>query len=183
MVTTSTLKALYHPDRRRISEYLAVRGASRVTDIAAALGMQVGSVSHHLRILERESLVERADEMRTDGRTSWWRVVERSFSWSVDDFSADGSDAALARDIERSNIQYQLDRLAEWKRRAPSAPLEWRRAAYSLDDVSRATSDELIRLTDAITRTVREWRDSIDPDDGQDREAVRTFVHAFPMPA
>lgn len=183
MVTTNTLKAHYHPDRRRISEYLAIHGASRVSDIAAALGMQVGSVSHHLRILERENLVERAEELRTDGRTSWWRAVERSFSWSVDDFAADGSDAALARDIERANIQYQLDRLIEWKRRAPSATVEWRQAAYSLDDVSRATPEELQRLTDAITRTVREWRQTIDPDDGQEREPTRLFAHAFPMPS
>ncbi|HJA03411.1 MAG TPA: ArsR family transcriptional regulator [Candidatus Microbacterium stercoravium] len=102
MVTTRTLRVLYHPDRRRILDVLTARGASRVGDIASALDMQVGSVSHHLRMLESEGFVERADDLRTDGRTSWWRSVPRSFAWSVDDFADDGSDAALARDEHRA---------------------------------------------------------------------------------
>ncbi|MGO1838302.1 MAG: ArsR/SmtB family transcription factor [Candidatus Microbacterium stercoravium] len=183
MVTTRTLKVLYHPDRRRILDVLTARGASRVGDIASALDMQVGSISHHLRMLESEGFVERADDLRTDGRTSWWRSVPRSFAWSVDDFADDGSDAALARDLERANIQYQAARLAEWKRRAPRASLEWRQAAFSSDTVDRATPDELRRLSEALAATVFEWRRSIDADDGQEREAVRVFTHAFPQPS
>lgn len=180
MVTIDTLRVIYHPDRRRITDYLATRDAARVGDIARALDLQVGSVSHHLRMMEREGVVERADDPTADGRTSWWRAVKRSVSWSVDDFGHDESDAALARDIERANIQYQVDRLADWKRRSPRASADWRRAAFSLDNVARATPDELRRLTDAITRTVHAWSAEIDTTDGQRREAVRFFAHAFP---
>lgn len=183
MVTTRTLRVLYHPDRRRIIDVLTARGASRVGDIASALDLRVGSISHHLRMLESEGFVERADELRADGRTSWWRPVPRSLTWSVDDFADDGSDVALARDLERANIQYQLDRLAEWKRRAPRAALEWRQAAFSSDNVDRATPEELRRLSEALTTTVHEWRRSIDAEDGQEREAVRVFTHAFPLPS
>lgn len=181
MVSIDTLRVLLHPDRRRITDHLTAHGPSRVGDIAAALGLQVGSVSHHLRMLEREALVERAAELKTDGRTSWWRNIPRSVSWSVDDFTEDGSAEAAARDMERANIQYQVDRLAEWKRRAPHAPDAWRRAAYSYDNVLRATPEELLELGDAIAAAIRAWREGIDDDDGADRAAVRTFLHAFPL--
>ncbi|HJB63290.1 MAG TPA: ArsR family transcriptional regulator [Candidatus Microbacterium pullistercoris] len=183
MVTLDTLRVIYHPDRRRITDYLATTDAARVGDIARALNLQVGSVSHHLRMLEREGMVARATDLEVDGRTSWWRAVKRSISWSVDDFVGDGSGQALARDMERANIQYQVDRLAEWKRVSPNASEAWRRAAFSLDNTGRATPDELGRLADALAETVRAWSESIDTSDGQERKAVRVFMHAFPMPS
>ncbi|WP_221586022.1 helix-turn-helix transcriptional regulator [Microbacterium sp. G2-8] len=183
MVTTDTLRVLYHPARRRIADHLMAHGAARVGDIASALGMPVGSVSHHLRMLEREELVERAPDLQTDGRTSWWRSARRTISWSVDDFAGDGSHEALARDAERANIQYQVDRLAEWKRHAPRAAEAWRRAAFSLDEVTVATPAELAELGDALVATVRAWSTAIDREDDQRREAVRVFMHAFPMSA
>ncbi|GGD44766.1 hypothetical protein GCM10010915_27500 [Microbacterium faecale] len=181
MASIDTLRVFLHPDRRRIIDHLTAHGPSRVGDIAATLGLQVGSVSHHLRMLEREALVERAADLRTDGRTSWWRNVPKSVSWSVDDFAEDGSAQAVARDMERANIQYQVDRLAEWKRRAPHAPEAWRQAAHSYDYVLRATPEELLALGDAIASTIRAWREGIDDDDGADRAAVRMFLHAFPL--
>jgi len=179
MITIDTLRVVFHPVRRRIIDYLGDRRTARVGDIARELDLQVGSVSHHLRMLEREQMVERVEDPSGDGRTSWWRPVERSLSWSVDDFG-NGSEAALARDAERANVQYQIDRLAEWKRRAPGAGREWRDASFSIDNLTRATPSELAALSDAIAETVREWAGAIDESDGQERKAVRFFAHGFP---
>lgn len=179
MVTIDTLRVVFHPVRRRILDYLGERRTARVGDIARDLDLQVGSVSHHLRMLERESLVEQVADPSGDGRTSWWRPLERSISWSVDDFT-DGSEAALARDMERANVQYQVDRLADWKRRAAGASREWRDAAFSIDNVSRATPAEVTALSEAMARTFAEWAAGIDESDGQERKAVRVFTHGFP---
>jgi len=179
MITIDTLRVVFHPVRRRIIDYLGEQRTARVGDIARDLELQVGSVSHHLRMLERESLVERVAAPSGDGRTSWWRPLERSLSWSVDDF-ADGSEAALARDMERANVQYQIDRLAEWKRRSPGASREWRDASFSIDNLTRATAAELAALSDALALTMREWAEAIDESDGQERKAVRVFAHGFP---
>jgi DNA-binding transcriptional ArsR family regulator len=53
------LRALAHPDRLRIIEVLS-SGPRHVGEIAAALGMPIGSVSRHLRALHDASLVVRS---------------------------------------------------------------------------------------------------------------------------
>src|SRR4051812_388939 len=87
MTTIETLRAVHHPTRRRMIDLLYLHGPSQVGTLARELGEQVGSISHHLRMLERAGVVAPAPELMTDGRTSWWRLVESSMSWSVDDFA------------------------------------------------------------------------------------------------
>ncbi|HEX7038062.1 MAG TPA: metalloregulator ArsR/SmtB family transcription factor [Pseudomonadales bacterium] len=53
-----TLMALADPIRRRILQRLAVSEA-RVTDVAAEFPISLNSVSKHIRLLERASLIER----------------------------------------------------------------------------------------------------------------------------
>lgn len=91
------ITAVHHPVRRRIVDYLGLYGASQVTTLARALDQQVGSISHHLRMLERAGIVERADTPNADKRTSWWQPTRRSFTWSADDFEDSPSNALLAR--------------------------------------------------------------------------------------
>jgi DNA-binding transcriptional ArsR family regulator len=102
MVTIDVLTAVHHPVRRRIIDYLVLHGPSQVGTLAQAFGEQVGSISHHLRMLERVDVVERAPELATDGRTSWWRYKRLSISWSPDDFSDSPADLHRAR-LRRSS--------------------------------------------------------------------------------
>ena len=44
------LAALHHPVRRRMLEFLNLNGPSTVGAIAAGLGQQVGSISHHMTV-------------------------------------------------------------------------------------------------------------------------------------
>lgn len=53
-----TLMALADPIRRRILQRLAASEA-RVTDVAAGFSISLNSVSKHIRLLERASLIER----------------------------------------------------------------------------------------------------------------------------
>jgi predicted transcriptional regulator len=55
--TIDTLRAVHHPARRRIIDYLFIHGESQVGTPANALEQQVGSISHHLRMLERVGVV------------------------------------------------------------------------------------------------------------------------------
>lgn len=180
MTTIETLRAVHHPTRRRIIDYLFVHGASQVGALASGLEQQVGSISHHLRMLERVGIVARAPELADDGRTSWWRLEQTSLSWSVDDFADSPADRAQAKAAERLNIDHQLSRLAAWKQSSERLGGRWRRAAFSSDTVAMATPEELSALNEALTRTWRDWRESIDRDDGQDRRPVFVFAHGFP---
>ena len=181
MEEIQAITAVHHPVRRRIVDYLGLYGASQVTTLARALDQQVGSISHHLRMLERAGIVERADDPNADKRTSWWKPARRSFTWSVDDFGDSPSDALLAREAERTNISMQLQRLKAWhtgKQQRPEP--EWSRAAFSTDTLTWATAEELTRLSNALSDTIEAWRAAIDRDDGAQRRPVFIVAHGFP---
>lgn len=179
MEDIEAITAVHHPVRRRIVDYLGLRGASQVTVLARALQQQVGSISHHLRMLERAGIVERVDAPDGDGRASWWQPARRAFSWSVDDFADSPAQAVLAREAERANINSQIARLRAWRERGDSAP-EWSRAAFSTDTLTWATSEELAALQQAVSATIDAWRTAIDLDDGAERQPVFVFAHGFP---
>lgn len=180
VTSIETLRAVSHPSRRRIIEYLRIHGASQVGALAEALHEQVGSISHHLRMLERAEVVERAPELATDGRTSWWRTRPVTISWSVDDFADSAADRVQATAAERLNFEYQAGKLAAWKRESARWDPAWRAAAFSSDTVALATPDELAELQVLLAETVRVWREAIDREDEQDREPVFVFSHGFP---
>src|SRR6478736_10089268 len=91
-----TLRAFHHPTRRRMVDYLYLHGPTQVGTLARELDQQVGSISHHLRMLQRAGVVAPAPELATDGRTSWWRLEQTSLSWSVDDFAGDAAAMVVA---------------------------------------------------------------------------------------
>lgn len=180
MPSIETLQAVHHPTRRRIIALLFAQGPSQVGTLARALDQQVGSISHHLRMLQRVGVVAPAPELVTDGRTSWWRLDQASISWSVEDFADNPADRAQAKAAERLNIDHQLGRLSAWKQRQDAMGADWRRAAFTSDVLATATPGELAALNEALVRTWNEWRESIDRDDGQARELVFVFAHGFP---
>jgi len=179
MTSIETLRAVHHPTRRRMIDLLYLHGPSQVGTLARELGEQVGSVSHHLRMLERAGVVAPAPELATDGRTSWWRVVESSISWSVDDFADDAAARTQAKAAARLNLDHQWSKLASWLRESERAEPAWRSAAFSSDFVALATPDELRELQDSLVRTVREWQAALPTDDGAPREPVFVFARGF----
>ncbi len=108
------LTALHHPVRRRILELLTLEGPATVGTIAAGLGQQVGSVSHHLKTLERVGFAEPAPDLARDRRESWWRSVPRRVSWSVTDFAGSPGDLLVAEAAERSNLAHHADKVTSW---------------------------------------------------------------------
>lgn len=179
MEEISVITAVHHPLRRRIYDYLLLYGTSQVTAIARALDSQVGSVSHHLRMLERAGIVERAEDPTGDRRTSWWALARRGLSWSVEDFADSPADALLAREAQRQGIRMQIERLQRWHRRRGDPAV----AAYDASNTETtawASPDELRDLSDRVVALIREWQSSIDLGDGQQRMPVFFFAHAFP---
>ncbi|MGP6171257.1 winged helix-turn-helix domain-containing protein [Microbacterium sp. A204] len=179
MEEIEAITAVHHPVRRRIVDYLGLYGPSQVTTLARALDQQVGSISHHLRMLQRADIIERADDPTGDKRTSWWQRSRTRLSWSADDFADSPADAMLARSAERANIKAHIGRLSSWHRAVDPDPA-WKRAAFSTDALSWASADELAALSKALAETIDTWRRSIATDDGAERQPVFVFAHGFP---
>ena len=175
MEEISVITAISHPLRRRILDRLLLHGETQVGALARALDAQVGSISHHLRMLQRAGVVEQVDAPDGDRRTSWWRLARRSFTWSASDFDSP-ADALIAREAQRANIRHQLDRLQRWHR----VSLQSEATGFATDTLAWATQDELTALMDRLTALVDDWRAGIDRDDGQERMPVFFFAHGFP---
>lgn len=175
----SVITAVHHPLRRRIYDYLLLYGTSQVTALARTLDAQVGSISHHLRMLERAGVVQRAPDPTGDRRTSWWTVARRGLTWSADDFADSPADALLAREAQRQSIRLQFERLQRWHR-SRNDPAYAEHDGYSTDSTAWASPDELQDLGARLLATMREWQASIDLHDGTERTPVFFFAHAFP---
>ncbi|SKC58921.1 winged helix-turn-helix domain-containing protein [Krasilnikoviella flava] len=184
MERIEAITAVHHPVRRRIYDYLSLHGTAQVTTLARALGLQVGSVSHHLRMLKRAGVVEHAPDTTGDRRTSWWQTSRSGLTWSAEDFTDSPADALLAREAERANVETHVGRLRAWHRRTAPLP-EWARAAFSIDTLAWATPDELEALSAAMRETFAAWQAGIDESDAEadadaERRPVFVFAHGFP---
>ncbi|WP_336645364.1 helix-turn-helix domain-containing protein [Microbacterium sp. USHLN186] len=176
MEEISVITAVHHPLRRRIVDHLLLHETAQVGVLARALDAQVGSISHHLRMLQRAGVVEQVADPAGDRRTSWWRLVRRSLSWSSRDYAGSPADAYLAREAQRLNLRHQLERLQQWNRVSESSQVE----AFSTDALTWATAEELIELQQRVSATVDAWRAGIDREDGRPRMPVFFFAYGFP---
>lgn len=174
----SVITAIAHPLRRRMIDHLLLHGAAQVGTLARALDAQVGSISHHLRMLKRAGMVEQIDAPDGDRRTSWWQLVRTSFTWSTGDYDSP-SDALLAREAMRVNIRHQIDLLQRWHRSSPQSDWE----GFSTDSLAWATQEELDDLHARVNALMGDWKSGINRDDGQVRTPVFFFAHGFPTEA
>lgn len=178
------LVAFHHPIRRWLTELLGVRGPANVGQLAATTGLAVGSVSHHLKVLHQQDLIEPAPELARDTRESWWRLKPRSMTWSVEDFDEGTLGRRVAQTAEAENLRYQVRAMQDWLRRAPGETAAWRTAANSVDTYVAATEEQVRDLAARLTRLVKDWSDectaTAEEHPEQVRRPVRAIARVFP---
>jgi DNA-binding transcriptional ArsR family regulator len=190
-VPADVLAALHHPVRRRIMELLHVDGPSTVGGMAVTLGQQVGSISHHLKTLERAGFVVPAPELARDRRESWWRSVPREVTWSITDFADSPTDTLLATAAERANLQFHNDKVLAWFSEREEYDDRWLEAAFATEHWARATPDELADLATRVYALFREWAEECkeaaereqaegDTESAALRSRVFVFAHGNP---
>jgi DNA-binding transcriptional ArsR family regulator len=176
------LRALAHPVRLRLYEALAVGGPRTVSQLAAELGGQVGTLSYHLRELARYGYLEQADELARDHRERWWKAVPGGVRWSEEELlgSAGGEQARNA--MERLALARQVERLHAWQTGRDAAAPEWRHAAHSSDTLLRLSAPELAALGKELDDVIESWlsRPRDDTHEG-DRRTVAVVLHAIPI--
>jgi DNA-binding transcriptional ArsR family regulator len=173
------MRALAHPARMGIMQYLTSTGASvTATECAEVVGLSPSATSYHLRELARYGLVGEAPS-RGDARERLWRSAVESLSF--DPGQQAGSEARAAeRAIVEIFVANELELVRDWLRRAPDEPKEWYDASWQSRSTLLVTAEELARLNEAVMNLLEPYvrRNRSDPPAGA--RTVSAYYTALP---
>lgn len=172
------IKALAHPARLAILEYLGARESATATECAEVTGLSPSATSYHLRALARYGLVTEADG--TDKRERRWSAPSRGFR-TEDDQAGDPALRSASRLLVEQVMARDDRRYREYLEREDTEPPEWWNATMFVDSRLRMTADEMRTLSAAIAELVgpyaRGAREA--PDGARD---VQFSHRLFPLP-
>lgn len=100
-VDLEAMRALAHPRRLRIWQFLDLNGPATSAVLAEELGLNTGATSYHLRELAGHGFVEEVPG-RARGRERWWRAVKADLRFAP----------ASRQDTETRAVFDELNRLA-----------------------------------------------------------------------
>jgi DNA-binding transcriptional ArsR family regulator len=173
--TVESLKALTHPLRRRILRQLGSNGPATSTTLAAVFGENTGTISYHLRQLERYGYIEDVPG-HGNGRERWWR--QASVDWrSPDPENFNEADRAVLEDFAVRKLTRDLQEIGsflddwyqskEWR--------QWSRAGtYLTKEQLAAFFDEYMTLVNRYTRSIE--------DAPPGARAINVRLFAYPTP-
>ena len=137
-------------------------------------------MSHHLKVLHQQDLIEPAPELARDTRESWWRLKPRSMTWSVDDFEEGTLGRRVAQTAEAENLRFQVRAMQDWlRRRARARRPAGGRPPTPSDTYVPATEEQVRDLADRLGELVREWSAECTADAEEHPDAARRPVRAI----
>lgn len=176
------IRALAHPARLSILEYLGDRESATATECADIVGLSPSATSYHLRELAKYGLVQEAPG--TDRRERRWRS---SGGWRVGDVAGADPAARAATQLLAPLVLARADELArKFFDATPHADPEWWDAANFIESRMRLTLDELRELTQACMELVESFANRYPRKSRAghpDAREVLLEVRAFPVPA
>jgi DNA-binding transcriptional ArsR family regulator len=156
------MRALAHPVRLALLDYLHTVDQATATECASVVGDSPSSCSYHLRALAKWGFVGEAEG--GVGRERPWRATAARI-----EFASDGLEAVVLRDELVARGQ---QRLRDALRREHELPPRWRRAAQTSSATLELTPLELEELGERFEELLDEFR-------GRDRRGARTIVVSF----
>jgi DNA-binding transcriptional ArsR family regulator len=179
--TVETLAAMTHPVRRRLIDLLSVGGPATVGTLADKTGQRVGSISHHLKVLAANGLIEEAPELARDRRESWWRIVKASWRWSVTNFEDDPAGEIIARAAEEQTLRSNFDKAKRWYDTRDEYGPAWIEAAIVSTSWLKATPDELAELNTRMESLLHDFVAEQAGTPDAERESVYLFSYGMPV--
>jgi len=151
------LRALAHPARLAILQFLALEGPATATECAAVAGLSPSACSYHLRVLAQHGFVEEDADSAADGRRRPWRVRIISISWGDQLEASPGM--RVAGQMMEETLRSQVEELRQrYRHRGREYPAPWQQALGGLNDVLHVTPEELTVLRERLTQVVGEFR-------------------------
>ncbi|WP_051479150.1 helix-turn-helix domain-containing protein [Arthrobacter sp. H5] len=146
------IRALAHPVRLELLDFLDDAGQATATECAAAIDESVASCSYHLRMLAKHGYIEQADQA---GREKPWKVVSHSRSQVVDR-NAPGSVHAVTA-MAGIHVHRQADRIQSWLARAPQLPIDDIDVSTIMGSSFYATHEEIRQFRDDLMELGRRF--------------------------
>jgi len=179
--TVETLAAMTHPVRRRLIDLLNAGGPATVGTLADKTGQRVGSISHHLKVLAANGLIEEAPELARDRRESWWRIVKASWRWSAANYDDDPAGEIIARAAEEQTLRSNFDKAKSWYDTRDEYDPAWVEAAIVSTSWLKATPDELTDLNDRMVSLLHDFVAEQAETPDVERESVYLFSYGMPV--
>jgi len=147
------IRALAHPTRLALLDYLERTDEATATECAAAVGESVASCSFHLHMLAKYDFIEAAPRR---GRERPWRSIVPNGIDVRPSESVPGSRRAVA-ELAGMEVLRQAERLRAYLATMPTEAEEWVQASTITSSTFWATSDELGALSKHMQNVAAEW--------------------------
>jgi predicted ArsR family transcriptional regulator len=148
------MRALAHPVRIAILQFVAESGNATATECANEVGESPQSCSYHLRALAKYGFVQHVDS--SDGRENRWAMVDEALTFASD---TEGSRAqrAATKLLQESVLDRDERIVEDYRRHEHELPEEWRRAALFSSGSILVTAGELEELAQKLRPLFAEY--------------------------
>jgi DNA-binding transcriptional ArsR family regulator len=173
------MRALAHPARLAILQYLTTDRTATATECAEVVGLSPSAISYHLRALAKAGLIEEAPS-RGDGRERVWRGIAGGFSV---DGSRDASDEVTAaqREVIQAFMASNDAEVLRWLDRAREEPLDWYDATIFRRAHLVLTAAELKELLSSVDELLAPYLRPTRPEPPEGARSVSMVYRALPM--
>jgi DNA-binding transcriptional ArsR family regulator len=173
------MRALAHPARFAILQYLSTDRAATATECAEVVGLTPSAMSYHLRALAKAGLIEEAPS-RGDGRERVWRGVAAGFT--VDGSrNADDEVSAAQREVIQAFMANNDAEVLRWLDRVRDEPLDWYDATIFRRAHLTLTAAELKEVLASLDELLRPYLRATRPEPPAGARAVSMVYRAVPM--
>jgi Helix-turn-helix domain len=148
------LRALAHPLRWKLIEFIGQEGTATATQCAEETGESVANCSYHLNTLAKYHYVEPAEGGQ--GREKPWRLVNQS--QSISDLGLDEEAKLAAQAASHAFLDYAFAQIRERGLASHLEPDEWRAVLGVTNHNEFLTPDEAAELRDAFRELVDKYR-------------------------
>jgi DNA-binding transcriptional ArsR family regulator len=173
------MRALAHPARFAILQYLSTDRVATATECAEVVGLTPSAMSYHLRALAKAGLIEEAPS-RGDGRERVWRGIAAGFT--VDGSrKADDEVTAAQREVIQAFMASNDAEVLRWLDRIGDEPLDWYDASIFRRANLTLTAAELKDLLSSLDELLRPYLRATRPEPPAGARAVSMVYRAVPM--
>lgn len=152
------IRALAHPLRLELLDYLDNVGEATATQCAQHTGETVANCSFHLRSLARAEFIEPAPRR---GREKPWRPTTRGRRFDAD--PADPGSMPAIKELIGLTLLREAERVRDFLARQTVQPEEWRDTVTVTTSSFYATADELRELVQAVNALTDRFDGRRDP--------------------